>query len=196
VILCVPRLPDFAPDKAPWVRTALAHRKEAIGVLTTQDRQRVAAFHPIGFPGRTAAIRSTVVIVDDVWCLVGTSHFRRRGMTFDGATDIVSIDRSIVAGYSSTISRFRHELLAAKLGVDVPASPSAASAFWIRLAEAESAFNVLVELLQQGGLGRCSPVWAGPTDTNVLPQSDDVADPDGSTGTNFMTLFSSLLSDG
>ena len=31
-----------------------------------QRSQRVAAFHPIGFPGRPTAIRSTVVIVDDV----------------------------------------------------------------------------------------------------------------------------------
>jgi NAD(P)-dependent dehydrogenase (short-subunit alcohol dehydrogenase family) len=30
-----------------------------------------------------------------------------------------------------------------------------------------------------GGLGRCSPVWAGPTDTSVILQSDAIADPDG-----------------
>jgi hypothetical protein len=196
VMICLPRWPDFAPDKAPWVRAALGQRKEAIELLTTQDRNRVAAFHPIGFPGRPTAIRSTVVIVDDVWCLVGTSHFRRRGMTFDGAVDIVSIDRAIAGAYSSGIARFRQELMAAKLGVDVPASPATTSALWVRLARPESAFDAVADLLQQGGLGRCSPIWAGPTDTSVMPQNADVADPDGSTGANFLTLLASLLSDG
>ncbi|MPZ48395.1 MAG: hypothetical protein GEU75_03625 [Dehalococcoidia bacterium] len=195
VMICVPRWPDFAEDKAPWARASLAHRKQAIEVLTTQDRNRVAAFHPIGFPGRATAIRSTTIIVDDVWCMVGTSHFRRRGMTFDGAVDIVSIDRSMAAGYSAGIARFRHELMAAKLGVSIPGSPATATSLWIRLAQPEAAFDAVADLLQQGGLGRCSPVWAGPTDTSVLPQTDDIADPDGSTGADFLTLFASLLSE-
>jgi hypothetical protein len=112
VMICVPRMPDFAETKANWVRAALAQRKQAIETLTTQDRQRVAAFHPIGFPGRPSVVRSTVVIVDDVYALVGTSHFRRRGMTFDGGCDIASIDRTLNArGTSSSIARFRQELI-------------------------------------------------------------------------------------
>ena len=195
VIICLPRWADFGPDKAPWVRSALAHRKQAIEVLTTEDAARVAAFHPIGFPGRPTAIRSTVVIVDDTWCMVGTSHFRRRGMTFDGAVDVASIDRQMAGSYSLGIARFRQQLMAAKLGVDVPATPLTASALWVRLAQPESAFDAVGDLLRQGGLGRCTPVWAGPSDTTVLPQTDDVADPDGATGANFLTLFASLLSE-
>ena len=195
VLICVPRWPDFHASKAPWIRTALKHRKEAIEILTSTDRNRVAAFHPIGFPGRPAAIRTTSVIVDDVYALVGTSHIRRRGMTFDGSVDVASIDRTISDGYSTQIRQFRQRLMAHKLGIDVPGTPLAATPLWIRLGFSEPAFDLVSDLLQQGGAGRCSPVWAGPTDTSVLPQSDAVADPDGATGANFVTLFASLLSE-
>jgi hypothetical protein len=197
VMICVPRIPDFDPAKTNWMRTALAHRRTAIQTLTTQDRNRVAAFHPIGFPGRPTAIRSTVVIVDDVWALVGTSHFRRRGMTFDGGADVVSIDRAFgPRGTSAGIAQFRQETMASKLGIGIPAGPAGASALWTRLADPEAAFGVLAELLASGGLGRCSPVWAGPADTPPGSlQSDDVADPDGvdPDGSRLLSLFGTLL---
>lgn len=198
VMICVPRLPDFAPEKANWVRAALKHRKEAIETLTAQDRNRVAAFHPIGFPGRSAVIRSTVAIADDVWCMVGTSHLRRRGMTFDGAVDVASIDRAIADGYSSGITRFRQELMAAKLGIEVPTSPETVSALWIRLNQPEAAFDAIADLLQQGGLGHCTPIWAGPNDTSVIEQTPNVADPDGvdETGSSLLSLFGALLLEG
>jgi hypothetical protein len=196
VMICVPRMPDFVESKANWVRAALAQRKQAIETLTTQDRQRVAAFHPIGFPGRSSVVRSTVVIVDDVYALVGTSHFRRRGMTFDGGCDIASIDRALNArGTSTSIARFRQELMANKLGVSVPAGPATSSALWTRLAEPEAAFDVLADLLATGGLGRCTPVFAGPTDNLVIPQSDEVSDPDGvdPDGTCLLALMLTVL---
>jgi hypothetical protein len=196
VIICVPRLGDFEPvTHAPWLRTALKHRMEAIQHLTNFDRNRVAAFHPIGFPGRPAAIRSTTVIVDDVWCLSGTSHFRRRGMTFDGSMDVASIDRAITNNYSSSIAAYRRQLMADRLGVNVPGGVLAATPLWIRLSHPESTFDAMSDLLQQGGLGRCSPVWAGPNFTPPEGQSDDVTDPDGANGANFMALLASLLSD-
>ncbi|BBA32564.1 uncharacterized protein sS8_0599 [Methylocaldum marinum] len=203
VLICVPSWPDFDLGRAPWVRAALKHRKKAIEQLTTTDHDRVAAFHPIGFPGRPAAIRTTTVIVDDVYAFTGTSHIRRRGMTFDGSVDVASIDRAIADGYSVAIRQFRQQLMAHKLGVDIPGSPSAATPLWIRLGSPDSAFDAVSDLLQQGGLGRCAPVWAGPTDTSILPQSDDVADPDGMVVTDpasvhiLMDLLAAeLLSDG
>jgi hypothetical protein len=198
LMICVPRVPDFASAKANWVRAALGDRTEALTSLISPYQARVAAFHPIGFPGRHAQLRSTVVIVDDVWALVGTSHLRRRGMTFDGAADVVSIDRRLNGrGTSAGIASFRQELMASKLGVPVPAGPDGTSALWTRLAEPEGAFDVLSELLAAGGLGRCTPVWAGPTDTRVEPQKRDVADPDGvdSDGSRLLSLFGTLLLD-
>jgi len=195
VIICVPRMPEFAVQKAPWVRAALAHRKAAIESLTDVHPSRVAAFHPAGFPGRAALIRSTSVIVDDAWCMVGTSHIRRRGMTFDGGVDVASFDRQVAAGYSAGIAAFRRALMAAKLGVPVPGGPAQASALWTRLARPASAFDAVADLLAEGGLGRIQPIWAGPTDSQVIPQKGEVADPDGSGGADFLTLFAGLISE-
>ncbi|MEM8715915.1 MAG: hypothetical protein AAGE92_09090, partial [Cyanobacteria bacterium P01_G01_bin.4] len=141
VIICLPRHPDFAPERDNWALAAINHRTAALNaLLATIPSDRVAAFHPIGFPGRATAIRSTTVIVDDSWCMVGTSHIRRRGMTFDGGVDVVSFDREMVNGYSNRISRFRQSLMAAKLGVVAPTATNNASALWVRLAQPESAF--------------------------------------------------------
>ncbi len=194
VIICTPRLPDFDSSRQGWARAAFAHRKEAVLELTTAAQARVAAFHPIGFPGRASPLRSTTIIVDDVWCQVGTSHFRRRGMTFDGAADIASIDRQLAGGYSAQIARFRQLVMAERLGVTVPSGPTDATALWVRLAQPEAAFGAVAELLSQGGQGRSAPIWAGPTDTSVLPQTDDVADPDGVAGANFVTFIAAAIS--
>jgi hypothetical protein len=191
--ICTPRLPDFAADKQGWVRTAFTHRKEAINFLASRAKPRVAAFHPIGFPGRSSPLRTTTIIVDDVWCLVGTSHFRRRGMTFDGAVDVASIDRQIAGGYSKSIAQFRQALMAQRLGVDVPAAATSASALWVRLARPESAFAAVAELLDEGGEGRLTAMWAGPDDNSVLPQTDDVADPVGIDGATFQTFIAGAL---
>lgn len=193
VVLCVPRVPDFDIARDNWVRAAINHRNDAIQQLILQAPDRVAAFHPIGFPGRSAAIRSTVAIVDDVWCMVGTSHIRRRGMTFDGAVDVVSFDREIASGYASKIKEFRRALMAAKLGEIAPTMPSNASSLWIRLAQPESAFRTISDLLRQGGLGRCRPIWRGPTDDSVEEQSVDIIDPDGNNETVLLELLTTLL---
>jgi len=179
-VICVPRLPDFTPAKANWVRASFAQRAAGITKLAQQAPGQVIAFSPVGFPGRWSAIRSTVVLVDDVYALTGTSHFRRRGMTFDGGVSVASMDRQLDGwGVSAAIAAFRQVLLARKLGVAVPSSPAATTALWTRLARPDSMFAALTELLAEGGQGYCSPVWAGPTDTTVIPQPDDISDPNG-----------------
>jgi hypothetical protein len=191
VMVCVPRFPDVRVEQENFFRAALLQRKAALDLLVAADIDRVAAFHPIGFPGRSTVGRGTVVLVDDVYALVGTSHWRRRGMTFDGGCDLVSIDRRLNdAGSSAAIARFRQELLARRLGVAVPTGAANTTALWTRLAEPESAFDVVRDLLQSGGLGRCQPIWAGPTDTAVIPESDDKSDPNGRLGVG---LLSTLL---
>jgi hypothetical protein len=180
LIICVPRLPDFTPAKANWARAAFAQRAAAITKLVQAAPGQVVAFSPVGFPGRWSAIRSTAVLVDDVYALVGTSHFRRRGMTFDGGVSVAGMDRQLDGwGVSASIASFRQMLVARKLGVDVPSGPAATTALWTRLARPESTFAALVELLSEGGQGYCSPVWAGPTDSTVIPQTDDISDPNG-----------------
>jgi hypothetical protein len=196
VIICLPRLPDFTATKANWMRAAFAQRAAAVTKLAQDAPGRVVAFSPVGFPGRWSAIRSTVVLVDDVYALVGTSHLRRRGMTFDGGVDVASMDRQLDGwGVCSQLAAFRQALVARKLGVDVPSGPAATTALWTRLARPESLFAALVELLAEGGQGHCSPVWAGPSDTMVIPQSDDISDPNGldASANTLLGLYASVI---
>jgi hypothetical protein len=189
VMIALPRTPDFDQTTTkyePWVRGAFASRKTALEALTGPHRERVAAFHPIGFPGRQTYVRSTTVVVDDVYALVGSSHLRRRGMTFDGGCDVASIDRTLDSdGASTTIRAFRRSVMASRLGVTATGSP----AMWTRLATGAGAFGVLVDLLSAGGLGRCQPVWAGPTDTEVIAKPDADTDPAGGDESIFAALW-------
>jgi hypothetical protein len=190
VVVCVPRWPDFHELYGGWVRHAFAARNAALETLTDVDADRVVAFHPRGFPGRSAAIRTTSVIVDDVWALVGTSHWRRRGMTFDEGVDIVGFDRSLDgSGGSSRIRTYRRALMAALGGV------GANEPEFVRLFGTRTCASVFRDLVSQGGLGRLAPFWPGPTDTDVLPQITDVADPDGGDTDQYLALFAGLINE-
>jgi hypothetical protein len=195
VLICVPRWPDASPAYGGWVRQSFAARNDALDALKDVDANRVVAFHPNGFPGRPVAIRSTTVIVDDAWALVGTSHWRRRGMTFDDGVDVVGFDRATDnGGASRRIRVFRQALLAALTGVRPPTAP-ATDADWSRLAGTRSCVDLVADLVAQGGLGRLAPFWEGPTDTDVLPQSVHVADPDGGTSDEYLLRFASLIGE-
>ena len=195
VIVCTPRLSDFATKFRTWSRQHYQARNEAAGLLLSAAPDRVAIFHPVGFPGRPAFIRTTSVIVDDVWSLVGTAHFRRRGMTFDGSVSIASFDRQLEAGYSKKVRDYRRALMAAKMRVPTPGVGQPPSGDWIRLARPESAFALVVDLLAQGGLGRIQPLWPGPADNMIPPAENQVADPDGSTSDLFWPTFAGALQE-
>lgn len=197
LIVAVSREADFAPGRPGWIAQAAAQRRAAVDWLAALFPGRVAVFHPAGFPGRAARLRTSVAIVDDVFALVGTSHFRRRGHAFDGAVDVALIDDDLAAGHSPAIRAFRQSLLAAKLGVLPPAPPLAAatmpSADWDRLHETRSAFDFVAELLTQGGLGRLSPLWPGPDDPGVLAAPAHQADPNGMGGSDATLQIAALL---
>ncbi len=194
VIVCVPREGDFDPHFGNWTRHTLAARNEALDMLQQDHPERVVAFHPLGFPGRHAKVRSTTVIVDDCWALVGSSHIRRRGMTFDGAADIVSVPYALSDGYAVRLQEFRRELMLRKLGMD-PADPTVASgAEWVRLTGLRSSFQLIADLLAQDGAGLISAVWPGPDDMTDTPEDHAAtADPDGADGTSIATAVANLL---
>ncbi|GAA4012904.1 hypothetical protein [Actimicrobium antarcticum] len=200
VVIVLPRETDFAPSPPPmnfetFVQQALAARKNLVAAFPLALRSRLVVCHPVGFPGRYTAMRSSVIVVDDVYSLVGTSHFRRRGMTFDGAADLVSFDRVIDEGYSKKLRDFRRTLMATRLGIPVATGPLGASAEWVALEHPRSAFSVVRNLLEQGGLGDIKPLWDG-NNPDVLPASLDVADPDGVDGATLLGSLASFLSKG
>lgn len=193
VVICQSRDSDFAAPFKSFVRHALQSRQAAVDLLHGSGEERVVAFHPKVFPGRPAQVRSTTVIVDDCWSMVGASHIRRRGMTFDGGADVVSVPYGFRNGYAQNLSRFRQRLMARKLGLEPTLAADRASDFWTRLAETTSAFMVFKDLLAQDGGGRISPLVPPPSDNDVLAANPDVADPDGSNGATFATAFAGFL---
>ncbi len=195
VIICTPRLSDYAANFKAFSRYHYNARSEAVSMLQSAASDRVAVFHPVGFPGRPAYIRTTSVIVDDVWSLVGTAHFRRRGMTFDGSVSIASFDREFQDGYSRKVREYRRRLMAAKMNVPAPIVSEQVSGDWIRLGRPLSAFALVSDWLAQGGLGRIQPLWPGPSDTTIMAAQPDAADPDGSTDDLFMTTLAGLLNE-
>src|SRR5690606_4889594 len=131
---------------------------------------------------------------DDAYAMLGTSHWRRRGMTFDGGCDVGLADRRLNdRGAGATLAQLRQSLLARRLGIPVATTPANTTALWTRLAEPESAFDLVRDLLLQGGLGRCTPVYAGPTDTSVLPEQTDVIDPNGMAGPSLLGILGGLI---
>jgi hypothetical protein len=195
VIVCTPRLSDFADSYKTFHRQHYAARMEAFSSLQAVAKDRVLLFHPVGFPGRTAYIRTTSVIVDDVWCLVGATHFRRRGMTFDGSAAIASFDRQITDGYSTKVRNYRRALMAATMNIPAPAAGQPLSGEWVRLGRPVSAFDVVNDLLAQGGYGRVQSIWPGPPDNSVLAAQDSVADPDGSNGVTMFNTLAGMLNE-
>ena len=195
VVICTPRLSDFADNYRTFHRQHYAARLEAYNELRKKAPDRVLVFHPVGFPGRTAYIRTTSVIVDDVWCLIGATHFRRRGMTFDGSVAIASYDRRITEGYSTGVRNYRRDLMAAKLHVAPPSGSQPLSGEWVRLGRPASAFDVVNDLLAQGGYGRIQSIWPGPSDSSVATAQPDVADPDGSSGVTVFNTLAGMLNE-
>jgi hypothetical protein len=195
VIICTPRFSDYADNFRSFHRQHYQARLEALGLLQAVAKDRVLLFHPVGFPGRVAYLRTTSVIVDDVWALIGATHFRRRGMTFDGSAAIASFDRQITDGYSTKVRNYRRALMAAKLNVPAPAAGQPLSGEWVRLGNPASAFDVVSDLLQQGGFGRIQSIWPGPSDNSVLPAQPEVADPEGSNGTTLFTTLAGMLNE-
>ncbi|MBS1813316.1 MAG: hypothetical protein JSS87_00405 [Acidobacteria bacterium] len=194
VIVCTPRGSDFSQSYKAWSRQHYAARAEAVSNILFEGKDRVAVFHPVGFPGRDAHIKTTTVVVDDVWMLTGATHFRRRGMTFDGSAAISCFDRTLQDGYSAAVRNHRRNLMAAKLGIAAPGTLSP-SAEWLRLGHGESAFQLVIDWLAQGGLGAILPLWPGPSDSSVLPASDRLADPDGTSADKYLALFGSIIAE-
>jgi hypothetical protein len=190
VIICVPKFPDFAAGYEAFSAQEGSDRRAKILGLPAE---RVVSFHPIGFPGRRSRLEATVVIVDDVWGLVGSSTFRRRGLTFDGSSDLVFTDVNLVDSRSASLAAFRRKLMAARLGV----SATTSSAFgpmpdptFVRLSDGAEAFYAIRDFLVAGGLGRIERLWNNilPGVNPVPPVSLDLANPDGQEFDLFGTL--------
>jgi len=117
VVVCVPIQPFFGcPTPLKTVRNAKL--LEAAQSLSSGSRgARSAILTPSAGPRRNLRLSSTTVIVDDVYCLTGTTHLWRRGLSFDSSLAAAVFDEHLSGGRSQEVRRFRRALLAGRLGL-------------------------------------------------------------------------------
>jgi hypothetical protein len=116
VVISVSVEPDYTKKFKHWTKAELKKRYE---VLTEDEtlKKRVVVFHPMGFPGRALSLQHHLVVVDDRWALIGSSSFMRRGLTFDGSSDVVFAPYDLVMGGTKSLKKFRLHLIRQHLGI-------------------------------------------------------------------------------
>lgn len=213
VVILTPREVPFVSAYEPFSAYFYAERLKAAQTLAlagqtvdglNAQRPRVVIAHPVGMPGRPLVIRTTTVIVDDVWCLSGASSLSRRGLTFDGANDVTLVDWQLDRGASVNIRAHRKALMGMHLGVGPtpvgggapPDSVGSPHADWVRLHQPVSAHETFADTLASGNRGKLLPLWAGPDPTlpgATIAHSAPVADPDGRGGATLVTTIASAI---
>jgi hypothetical protein len=180
LILCLSRQVRYGRGYEAFEAHDYKRRTEMVSLLRGAAAERanqVIAFHPNGFPMRPKELRHQLVLIDDTWALIGSSSFRRRGFEFDGAQDVVAIDKTIVNGKSAGIQAFRLKLLEEHLNLQNGAGLT--SGLRVRLRNARESFYALKELLDTGGGGLISPLWEGDRQ-GLAPAPDALANPGAS----------------
>ena len=186
VVICVPKVPDYGKGYEQYRAKEVKDRFDLVLDLPSAN---VVTFHPVGFPGRPSRLESQVVIVDDEWAMVGSSSFRRRGLAFDGSSDLVFTDLERKDGVAPSIAAFRKTLMAARLGITGDGFDSRR----LMLEDVADVFHLIRDTLWDGGLGRIEPLWNGRTDgvTYAEPTLDsNLVNPDG---VEFQTLDASIF---
>ena len=188
VVICIPRFPDYPESVPDFIQYELADRANRLLSLTAG---RVRVFHPIGFPGRPVRLDTTTVVVDDVWALIGSSTLRRRGLSFDASSDLVLTDTVYERGHCPAIAEFRRRLMASRLGL-AATEGNMTQPSYARLRDGVEAYEVVDDMLQNGGAGRIEPLYERP-DPNFDPSDwASKANPDGATVANDPQLWSEL----
>jgi hypothetical protein len=199
VVILVPRDPPFVTGYEPFSAYFLDQRLKVAQTLNlvggtvkglNGPRPRVVIAHPMGIPGRPLVMRSTTVIVDDVWCLCGTSSISRRGLTFDGANDVVIVDWQLDRGASVAIRP------APVGGGAPPDNVGGPNPDWVRLHNPLSAHEAFADALAAGNRTKIIPLWPGPDPMApgaVIAHPADVADPDGGGGATLVTTIAAAI---
>ena len=127
VILACAGAPGPQTPVALWSRLRQRMRS-ALDALPPASAARVVAFEPLAGRGRPLRFAATVVVVDDVWAMAGSTHLTRRGLSFDGSLAVATFERNLSDGVSAPVAAFRRASLAARLGVapgELPDEPPA-----------------------------------------------------------------------
>jgi phosphatidylserine/phosphatidylglycerophosphate/cardiolipin synthase-like enzyme len=136
------------------------------------------------------------MIVDDVWAIMGSSNFSRRGFFFDGSTDLVFCDRRLKNGKSLSVTNLRRNLMlqyirSGKGTNDLPVSNK------VLLQNGRSAFDMLKALVDGGGaamIRKMETTDLSAIETGQLDALKNLADPDHKTFDQPMAVLSTWLS--
>lgn len=194
LVIATPKRVNFGPGYESFAERFYLARNTAIASLSAVAPKRVIVYHPVGFPGRTEVIRGTLAVIDDVWALLGSSAFSRRGLTFDGSLDLNFLDKTVSGGASKGLRDLRKQAMARTLGLKAPASGETAHANWVRLSQATKAFELVREIVERGGDGLAEPLWPGLPESQLPALDQKIADPDGRGFSAILGLFVSVLS--
>ncbi|HEY7265205.1 MAG TPA: hypothetical protein VH589_27450 [Trebonia sp.] len=197
VIVVLPKRIPFGPGYESFAQRHHLRRNAGLADISSPDARRVIAYHPAGFPGRPEVRRGSLVVVDDVWALAGTSTCSRRGLTFDGSVDVSFVGAALRDGVSATVADLRRATMARVLGVAPPApgSDGTPDPRWIQLAQPASAFRLMADTLAHGGEGLLEPLWPGLPETDLPALDSTIADPDGRGFADVLQLFAGVLAD-
>jgi hypothetical protein len=186
VALCVPlELLPGTPSPLKWVRNELWH--QALDRLLSAAGDRIAVFSPGAGPFSFARFASTVVVIDDVWAMVGNTHLWRRGLSFDSSVAVTVFDETNAFSRSTAISAFRIQLAANRLGLTVTQIPLVSREF----------VESLQRLAAGGGAGRLAlgsipraPASDAPTESDLrLWNRDGSKSGDADLGAWLTTIF-------
>ncbi|MGQ7845150.1 hypothetical protein ACUNV4_11785 [Granulosicoccus sp. 3-233] len=187
VMLIVPEnfLPD-RPDRLKDIRKAGINA--ALKELADANASRLAWVTPIAGPGRPWHLAASAIVVDDVWMALGSTHFWRRGLTFDSSLAATLFDENVTMGRPTAVRATRLQLLANSLGLAVNLVPD----------DPEDCLEALQQLASGSGLGRIKPNIFSPAanDRDLLERS--IWNPDGRPGafSTWFGFFNDLIDSG
>jgi phosphatidylserine/phosphatidylglycerophosphate/cardiolipin synthase-like enzyme len=114
VIAVVPRYPD-KEGRSRW--PSLVGREQAIKVCSTAGGDRFAIYDLENVSGTPVYVHAKVVVVDDVWAMIGSDNLNRRSWTHDSELSCAVLDETLdereprdPAGHGDGARRFAREL--------------------------------------------------------------------------------------
>ncbi|NWK95835.1 hypothetical protein DM806_09125 [Sphingobium lactosutens] len=126
-VLCVP-VDSYVNAPKDYARVRADALKSALTALDAAAPGRFATFCPSAGAGRSLRLMTTVVIVDDMFAMVGSTHLSRRGLSFDSSLSAALFDEQMVDGRCQAIVDLRRALIGARLGLDTGLVPDEGSA--------------------------------------------------------------------
>lgn len=122
LVIVVPRRADMAEESFHW------HQANFIRILRSRHPGKVHVYHlvqpgtrdPDGGGPRSIYVHCKLMIVDDIYAVIGSSNIGRRSMTYDSELDVAVVDADVVDG----VCRFARDLRRSLWGEHLNLPPS------------------------------------------------------------------------